>query len=380
MTKKLWEGLGSYGLACVLLGFLFVLTFLGTIEQTEYGLYEVQKKYFESLYLVHWVGGVVPLPLPGVYLVLIVLFVNLVVGGLIRIRKSSATLGVIVIHLGILLMLAAGFVKLTLSNDGHLSLMEGEHRDEYESYYEWEVAVWDAARVTNVTELLVPEEDFQDLQGAKTRTFESPALPFKFELSTFVKNSAVLPKGPMWEATGPVVDGFGIQARGLNKEAENNVAAIVVTVNGKPGILWPFSAFPLVVDAGGKKWAFDLRHKRYKMPFDVRLDKFTREVYPNTDTPKTFMSDVLVSESDAMPRPVKIQMNEPLRHEGLVLFQASFSPLPGGRFISTLAVVKNPSDQWPLISCLVIAAGMLITFAQKLGRYMRVQAAERKAA
>ena len=46
----------------VLLAFLGLLTWLGTLEQTQTGLYEVQKKYFESLILVHHVGSV-PVPL-----------------------------------------------------------------------------------------------------------------------------------------------------------------------------------------------------------------------------------------------------------------------------------------------------------------------------
>ncbi|HZV00119.1 MAG TPA: cytochrome c biogenesis protein ResB [Planctomycetota bacterium] len=378
--KKLWDFLGSYGLACVLLGFLFILTFLGTIEQKYEGLYEVQRRYFESVFVVHWLFHAIPLPLPGVYLVLLLLFVNLVVGGIIRIRKSSATLGVIVIHIGILVMLAAGFVKLKFSTDGHLSLLEGRYSDHYVSYYEWEVAIWDAAQVQSVDELIIPEEDFADLEGAKTRTFTTDKIPgLKLELSSFVKNGDILPKGPMWEATGPVIDGFGILAKKPEPEAERNVAALVARVGDKAGFLWPFATYPMIVDAAGKKWAIDLRHKIFKMPFTVTLTKFTHEYYPNTDTPKTYMSDITVTEG-ASTRPVKIKMNEPLRDGGLVLFQASFAQLPNGQLESTLAVVKNPSDQWPLISCIIIAVGMLMAFVQKLLRYIEAQKVERSKA
>src|SRR5205085_1013133 len=173
------------GLAVVLLAFLFVLTFLGTIEQTELGLFDVQKKYFESLWLVHWIGPV-PIPLPGVYLVLMLLGVNLLVGGLVRIQKSRRTVGVIVIHVGIVIMLAAGLVKLKFSNEGHLKLYEKpslgfQHNraDEYVSYHEWELAIWDAAETKDVTERLVPESDFTDLADKRTRAFEADGLPFK---------------------------------------------------------------------------------------------------------------------------------------------------------------------------------------------------------
>ncbi len=85
---------GSYGLACMVLMFLFLLTFLGTIEQGTRGLYEVQKVYFESWFLVHWFFDKMPVPLPGGLLLMILLSTNLIVGGLVRVRKSKGTLGV----------------------------------------------------------------------------------------------------------------------------------------------------------------------------------------------------------------------------------------------------------------------------------------------
>ena len=68
-------------------------------------------------------------------------------------------------------------------------------------------------------------------------------------------------------------------------------------------------------------------------------------------------------------------MNEPLRHGGLVLFQSSWFPqdkeIP--RMYSVFSVVRNPSDYWPLYSCIVIAVGLLLAFAPKLLRFVRSQ-------
>ena len=41
---------------------------------------------------------------------------------------------------------------------------------------------------------------------------------------------------------------------------------------------------------------------------------------------------------------------------------------------STLSVVRNPADQYPLYSCIIIAAGLILHFARKLTRYVRVEA------
>src|SRR5262245_13673571 len=122
------------------LSFLLVLTILGTLEQTRSSLFEVQTRYFDSLWVVHHVGTV-PVPLPGVRLLLIVLAVNLVCGGIIRIRKHGTTLGVIVAHVGILAMLVGAGVEFACAQKGHATVAEGDRTAEFQSYYEWEIAI-----------------------------------------------------------------------------------------------------------------------------------------------------------------------------------------------------------------------------------------------
>ncbi|RMG17443.1 MAG: hypothetical protein D6731_04075 [Planctomycetota bacterium] len=393
--SKLVDVLASYGLCCVLLLLLFVLTFFGTLEQTELGLYDVQKKYFESLFLVHWLGDLVPVPLPGAYLVLIVLGVNLVLGGVVRMRKTKATLGVLVTHAGILILLLAGFVKLKFSNEGHLTLFEVgrvpdarmTRSDEYVSYHEWEIAIWDGAQERDVKEWIIPDSEFLSL-GEGSRTFTSPDLPFDLEVRRVLRNCQALPKGPMWKAAGPVIDGYALRELELARENEQNVAGLYATIRTSSGeetqaILWGGQRYPLAVRAGGRTWAIDLRKRRFKMPFAVALDKFTRELYPGTNMPKVFKSEVTVYEEGAPPTKHLIEMNEPLRHRGLVLFQASWGPAnarPGDPLFSTFAVVRNPSDYWPLYACIVISVGMLLAFGRKLVASIRTQAKQRRAA
>jgi len=100
--EKAFAALASFALTIVVLAFLFLLTVIGTLEQTHSSLFEVQQRYFDAAFVVHHIG-MIPVPLPGVYLLLVVLGVNLVCGGIVRIRKDKTTWGVIVAHLGILM-------------------------------------------------------------------------------------------------------------------------------------------------------------------------------------------------------------------------------------------------------------------------------------
>jgi hypothetical protein len=169
------------------------------------------------------------------------------------------------------------------------------------------------------------------------------------------------------------------------QEAERNIAGLVARFR-EPGtgvesraLLWGAEAAPASFEAGGKRWAITLRHKRYAMPFTIALEDFRKEEHPGMSMAKSFESDVLKIE-DGSEQKVRIQMNEPLRHRGLVLFQASWGPEnapPGSRLFSVFAVVRNPSDYWPTWACAVIAVGLLLVFIPKLLRFAGRQRRDR---
>ena len=108
----------SDAFAVVILTLMLVLTFVGTLEQVDHGLYEVQKKYFDSAFLVHDLFGKIPILLPGVYLLMILLFINLVSGAIIRAPKNWRYPGNMIGHIGILILLFGGFVAHHFSING----------------------------------------------------------------------------------------------------------------------------------------------------------------------------------------------------------------------------------------------------------------------
>ena len=356
---RLLSTLSSLRLTVVLLLFLALLTWLGTLEQVHAGLYEAQRKYFDSLVLVHRAGAI-PVPLPGAMLVMIVLAVNLFLGGMLRLRKGIATAGVLVTHVGIAMMLAAGLVKTRFAEDGHVTLFEGQRANEFQSYVLWELAVTEEAGDGRWRERVAPEGAFRGASAEPVR-ISPTALPFDLELRHFQPNARVLPKGPMFTPELPVVDGFFLEPLPVDPQAEANVAGLYLSVIDRAsgarqeGISWGAEAQPWTVSIAGRRFALALRHERYAMPFTLELVDFTKEDHPRLDMPKAFSSDVRVIEGPSS-RPVKISMNEPLRSGGLVVYQASWGPSdarPGTPLFSTLAVVSNPADQYPLYSCIV---------------------------
>ena len=60
----------------------------------------------------------------------------------------------------------------------------------------------------------------------------SSALPFDLEVSHFMPNCRVMPKGPMFDVAVPVIDGIFLDNQELFTQAEANTAGMYVTVVG----------------------------------------------------------------------------------------------------------------------------------------------------
>ena len=89
--SKIVKSFGSLGLAATMMTFLLILTFLGTMDQTNMGIYQAQKKYFESWFVLDaWAPWGSPMiPLPGGMLCMIIFTANLLVGGVLRLRLNK---------------------------------------------------------------------------------------------------------------------------------------------------------------------------------------------------------------------------------------------------------------------------------------------------
>ena len=382
LLGKVFKFFASYGFAVVVLVFMLILVLFGTLEQVNIGLFEAQKKYFESIFLVHNLFGKFPLPLPGGYLLMVLLFINLTFGALIRARKDWRKPGMLVAHLGILLMLAGGYIEYNYSDKGYLRLYEQQESDEFVSFYDWELAITKADGALTGKQHIITHAQMTDMNSGESRRFTSPELPFDLVLDDFEMNSEPQ-HAPMMPGA---IDGIVLLPLDLAVEAERNVAGTVATVIDKKtqaeqkGMLWGFTQGPWSVDVEGEVWNIQLRHKRWKLarsaeekPFSIRLDKFVHEEHPGTGMASNFMSQVTKREN-GLKSEIEIKMNQPLRHKGFTLFQSSWGPQgagPNAPVFSQFSVVRNPSDQWPKYSCYIITFGLCIHFLQKLAMYIR---------
>ncbi len=420
--KKAFVFLGSFELAFVLLILLGLLTFVGTLDQQHMSLYDVQAKYFESIILVYEVGGVVPVPLLGGYLLLTIFFVNIIVGGLIRIRKGKSTVGILIAHVGIVALLFGSFIEFQHKTEGQLTLWapetyrdvngngqwdpgerftdsnrngrfdDGESGSHYKAVHAWEVAVTELKPTGAAREYLIPEEHFKHLGPGDSTRYQHADLPFDVVLSGYAVNSQPRPVKASEARDGIGLDGFVLAAMDpVGAGNRRNLPGIVATLQPKKGqkaqagILWGGSIandgqrIPWPVKIGDRRFQVDLRNKIWDLPFTIRMNRFVHKRYPGMSMAKEFSSYVTKVQG-THATDIHITMNEPLRHEGYTLYQSGWGPEsapPGGRLYSTFSVVANPTDQVPLWSCVVIALGLLIHFVRKLVLHLKAEARRR---
>jgi hypothetical protein len=329
-----------------------------------------------------------PLPiLPGGYTLMAVLFVNMFLGGIIRIRKSPKTIGVIISHFAILFMIAAGAVSYHFAVEGNMSLREGETSDEFLSFHDRviEIEKVQTDEKAKRSALVIDESKYTDLSAGKGRTFTHESLPFELMITNWKKHAQ--PKPDRDGSRSDAIDGYFIQEVSMLDESgaamadEQLASACVAIVKDKKtgaeqkGILWEFAAAPWTVTVGSDKYLLSIVHRTYKLPFAIKLDKTEQEKHPGTERARRFTSWVTKLEDGREEKRV-ITMNEPVRSEGFAVFQQTFDDgtrSGSGVKSSGFQIVENPSDHWPLISCIIVAEGLLLHFLMMLARFIKVE-------
>jgi hypothetical protein len=372
---RVFSVLASFGLATIVLSFLLLITLLGTLSQKDIGLLDSQRLYFDSFYVFHdfHIGDLaIPTVLPGGMLLMIILFINMLCGAVIRIRKGLRTAGALIAHVSIMFMLVAGFVSYHYKTEGAMPLFEGQTSDQYQSYHDRviEVRRFDSAGKGEMKALTIPMEHFTDLEPGKARTFHAKDLPFELIVTGYQRNARVVKSE---EGGSDVLDGYKLQPLTVAKEDEANLSAIFATAKFKDGaeqksILWEGVSEPFTVKAGDVAYTIGLSRMKWKLPFAIRLKDFQRELHPGTMKPKKYTSHI-VEIVNGKEKEQVITMNVPLRDQNYVVYQASFSESANGEQ-SVFTIASNPSDQWPLWSCVAVAFGLCVQFILQLVRFL----------
>ncbi len=392
INRQFLDGLASLKLTVFLLICSMLLVLLGTLEQVHWGVWHVQKVYFSSWFCFYPMDPTARLsmPLPGGFLIGVLLIVNLAFAHFRHFKATSAKIGISMIHAGLLLLLIGGSVTAVYQEESAMVIPEGETRNYSEAFREYEFALVEKTGVSDrVT--TVPYSIFRAIGEKKAAsTIVLDGTPFTLNVKAYHPNAMIraksqLPEGIEIKTTQGIGATSALAYKPLPESYDDNVGnsptalVEILDAKGKPVGSWitnlnlteSFPAQKLTHE--GKNYEVSLRRMRHYLPFSVHLNKFTHEKYPGTQTPRNFASKVSVMEGKS-EFSFDISMNQPLRHGGQTFFQSSFGSTKDGKDISVLQVVKNPGWTLPYISVLMMSIGLVWHFGVSLLRFLRGRA------
>jgi hypothetical protein len=369
--------LASLRLTVVCLALGMLLVFLGTLAQVHWGIHQTQARYFQSLF-VYWSppGADWKIPiLPGGYLLGTVLLINLLAAHATRFQFSRKKLGIILLHLGVILLLIGQLLTGVFARETQMRIDEGQTLGYSESPRQVEVALIDTTNPEYDQVVAIPEPAL-----AREGTIQNPTLPFTIKIRQFLPNSRLVmrsqaPQAPPSLAT----QGFGknVVAAELPrtvKDDERDLSAAFIELDGVGGPLGTWLVSNAVPDwqsfkAGDHTYALVMRQRRFYKHFALTLLDFRHDRYAGTDIPKNFSSRVrLVDFERNENREVLISMNDPLRYRGFTFYQSGFD---NDDKTSILQVVKNPAMLMPYIACGLVALGLLMQFSMHLFGFVK---------
>lgn len=383
--------LASIRLTVALLAMSIFLVFAGTWAQIDMGIWSTLKVYFRSVFVQIPIQIFLPrdwnvpgwIPFPGGYLLGWALMINLLAAHATRFRWKRSRIGIVLIHLGLVLLLVGEFTTAMFANEANMTIDEGATVNFAEDIRTVELAITDPSDPEQDRVVVIPESRLH--QGGP---IELPNLPFDIEVIDYYGNSDFvpfdeLPPNAILANRGTAVrHGISAVPRPMVSGVDQNATDLPVVFlrvlhegndlgTWMAGLYFSLIREPeyeaVVVD--DQTYWLSLRHKRIYKPYAIHLIDFRHDRYLGTDTPRNYSSQIrLIDQGNNEDREVLIYMNNPLRYRGETFYQASFKKGDTG---TILQVVRNPGWLLPYIACTVGAIGMLLHFGMGLTRFLK---------
>ncbi|MEQ8819788.1 MAG: cytochrome c biogenesis protein CcsA [Sumerlaeia bacterium] len=383
--RKLLCALASLRLTVALLALFMVLIFAGTLAQAHAGVWQIVDAYFRGP--VAWIDlqmfvppGVaeVPwsIPFPGGFTLALMLIVNLLAAHAVRFRFAAKKAGILILHLGLIVLLAGEFVTGLFAEEGLMAIDEGATAHYVEDIREVELALIAPQGEGRVGVTSVPQSL---LESAAKSEVELDLLdtPLSLHVEEWLPNARLL------KTSGPTTANQGVgreaiaeelpRARGVDGGQTDAPAATVTLLRDGQALgtwlLWAGLVDPQTVELNGEEYGLALRYRRTYKPYALHLLDFRHDRHVGTNIAKNFSSRVrLIDPETNTHREVLISMNNPLRYRGDTFYQASYKPDGTG---TILQVVRNPGALLPYVACALVAGGLLFQFGWSLFAFLR---------
>ncbi|MBX3417573.1 MAG: cytochrome c biogenesis protein CcsA [Pirellulaceae bacterium] len=292
---------------------------------------------------------------------------------------------VVLIHIGIM-MLMANELYVSLTNvEQQMTVFEGETTSLALDIRNTEMVVVDASNSEETKITTIPSSR---LQGEKV--ISHPDLPFDLRPKQYFINANLerINAGDTQENLASAGLGRVFRAVQLpptpavgSERAHDRAAAYVEILEKGTGtslgtyLISMLSYDNEVLDtvaAQDKSFQIGLRLKTYIKPYEVHLVDAEKTVYPGTNTPKSFSSDLLLTDErrGLIDSPQRVWMNNPLRYGNETFYQSGMDTFQG-RELTVLQIVKNSGWMIPYVACMFVVLGLVFQFSGTLEKMLQ---------
>src|SRR5690349_5147900 len=205
MLGAIYKFITSLKLTVVLHALGLVLVFWGTLAQVHLGLYKAQNEFFRSFFVFEKFPGLgFRLPFPGGYTIGWLLLINLFAAHFRYYQPGKRKYGIVMIHLGVVLLLLGQLLTDVLSTESMLHMRNGETKNYSEASSHYELAVIDTTEAATDKVVAIPASRLMQ-RGDITH----PDLPFSLRVSPYYVNSALSEKPAPGYTQFATTAGFG---------------------------------------------------------------------------------------------------------------------------------------------------------------------------
>lgn len=359
--------LASPHLTALCLVAAFVVVLAGTLAMGGGDLHYAQTRFFKS-FVVWWSPAHdLHLPvLPGAYTIGALLLANLVARQVTSFAVRGISVGALMIHSGVGLLLLGQLVADQMSERSALRLTRGLPANYAEDLLAQELVIADRdGPVVTVPEsvlerkgevhhqpsqLTIRVKEFWPNAGLSVRPVPG-ARRISVTRGTTRNTAYILPR--------PVVE---------DAETGNAPAAVIEVLTPSSSLgAWILSTRL----RGTQRFAHQNREfeialgarRRYR-PFSITLLDARRDLHHGTDVARSIWSRVRIQNPASRDeREVVVAVNKPFRYQGETYYQSQVDAA-GER--STLQVVRNPGWAMPYISCALVGFGLLVQLTAPL--------------
>lgn len=337
---------------------LMLLLVIGTVTQQWIGLFEAHQTYFASFII--WAG---PIPLPGGYIILGALTLNLAAKFLFKSEWSLKKSGIILTHLGALILLIGGLITSITAEERFMILSEENETPFIYHYTKRNLMVFENDRE-------IASIPFNSIEQKKL-----PDLPFDIDITLSCENCSILKREDVESKNENIVNKsmaefMALQEKPNEKDPEANLSGFEFILNqtSENGRYIAFDGMPKSIEfaANDKNYELIFGKEQYILPFSIYLRDFVKDNYQGTSMARSYHSDIIIKDGD-LEWETRIEMNKPLRYKDYTFFQSSFDEREEYE-ISILSVVKNDGWLFPYIGTLLLGLGLLLHIALIIGR------------